>query len=407
MDTIEINDTPKHNPVLRILKIVCPIIGLAMTAVLLWNMLFCLNSVKTSDAEVPEVTEAAESTEPMNIALMDSFDTFMADTLSEAYEGAKSVRKFFWIEDDVEIPPLPDAAKYGETTDPATLQWLIDEAAGILEGQELTFSTDVEIFPGSKVTYYLDDSILAITWKAVYYDFVYTFCEVKVSHPSQVRRFIAEGTFGSDYLYRPTTMASMVNAVAAMSGDYYRGRNYGIVVYDGVVYQASHCQNVDTCYVDYDGNFHFTYRGEVANIEEAQKFVDDNNISFSFAFGPILVDDGVRCEPPSYALGEVNDEYPRAGICQKDELHYILVTANWEGAYYHSPTIHTFAAVIDTLGVKMAYTLDGGKTGAIAMDGKLMNPTHRGEQRRISDIIYFATAVPNYSDTTEATESAE
>lgn len=406
MDIIETNDSSKKPFAFRtVLKIACPLIGLVLTALLLWSMIFCLGS----DAQpmVSEETQPTEATEPVSVEMMDSYDSFIADVVNEAYEGAKSVKKFFWIEEDVEIPPLPDAAKYGETTDPSSLQWLLDEAAPILEGQELTFSTDVQVYPGSKVTYYLDDSIFAITWKAVYYDFVYTFCEVKVCHPSQVRRFIAEGTYGSDYLYQPTTMASMVNAVAAMSGDYYRGRDYGIVVYDGVVYQASHCNNVDTCYVDYNGDFHFTYKGEIADLEAAQKYVDENNISFSLAFGPILVDNGVRCEAPSYALGEVNDEYPRAGICQKDKLHYILVTANWEGAYYKSPTIHTFAAVMESLNVQKAYTLDGGQTGAIAMDGKLMNPTLRGEQRRISDIVYFATAVPNNAESAEATEPSE
>ncbi|MBQ7801802.1 MAG: phosphodiester glycosidase family protein [Oscillospiraceae bacterium] len=394
METTNTNKTPKG---FMWLKILLSVAGVILTALLLWNMLFLFGDTADTQLQEPEQTEPAE-TEPADYALMDGYDSFIADTMLDAYEGANSVKKLFWIDEEAELPPVPNAANYGETTDPTTLQWLVDEAQELLDGQELLFNTGVQIYPGSKVSYYIDDTIVAINWKEVHYSFVYTICEVKVAHPSQVRRFIAEGTYGSDYLYTPTTMASMTNAVAAMSGDYYRGRDYGIVVYDGTVYQASHCNNVDTCFVDVNGDFHFTYRGEIADAEAAQKYVDENNISFSLAFGPILVDNGVRCEHASYALGEVNDGYPRAAICQKDKLHYLLVAANWEGAYFESPDIHTFAAVIDTFNVQKAYTLDGGQTGAIAMDGKLMNPTLRGEQRRISDIVYFATAIPDGSD---------
>ena len=54
-----------------------------------------------------------------------------------------------------------------------------------------------------------------------------------------------------------------------------------------------------------------------------------------------------------------------------------------------------FAENIAQFGCEKAYTMDGGQTGAIAMNGKLMNPVQFGEQRRISDIIYFATAIPD------------
>lgn len=341
-------------------------------------------------------TEPTEPPAPRHYALMDTFDTLIADTMADAKAGALSVKKHFKIASNAEAAPVPDPNNYGSTDDPASLQWLLDEAAELLDRQDTVFSTDLELYPGSQVTYYYDETILAITWKQVFYDFVYTMCEVKVADASQFRRHIEEGTYGSNILSQPTDMAAKVNAVAASAGDYYRGRNYGIVVYEGKVYQVSSGSFVDTCYVDYNGDLHFTRSGEILDVESAQAYVDEHNISFSLAFGPVLVDDGQQCEPAGYALGEVNDHYPRAAVCQKDELHYVLVTANWQGPYASSPTIHTFAQAVAELGVEKAYSLDGGQTGAIAMDGKLMNPTLRGEQRRISDIIYFGTAIPDH-----------
>ena len=256
-----------------------------------------------------------------SLKLMDSYDCILSGVIDEAYSSALSVKKVFWIDEDADTVPTPNPENYGTANDPSTLQWLLDEAADLLDGQEMLFSTDVEIYPGSSVTYYYDETILAITWKQVFYDFVYTMCEVKIAHPSQFRRYIAENTYGSNYLYEPTVMASMVNAVAAESGDHYRGRSFGIVVYDGIVYQVTKGNYADTCYIDKNGDFHFTYRGEITDKETAQKFVDEHDISFSLAFGPILVDNGVRCEHASYVLGEVNEEYPRAAVCQKDKLH--------------------------------------------------------------------------------------
>lgn len=386
----------KRKHIVGVFVIVC-------AAVLLSGMLLMLSRQNRDARLSAEATEPTLPPQPEYYNLMDSFDSLIADTVAEARDGAMSVKKHFRIQPDA-TAPVPRQENYGSTNDPTSLQWLIDEASELLDGQEVVFSPDVEFYPGSEITYYYDETILAITWKQVLYDFVYTVCEVKVADTSQFRRHIEEDTYGSNVLSVPTDMAVRVNAVAASAGDYYRGRNYGIVVYDGIVYQVSSGQYVDTCFVDYDGNFHFTRCGELMDMESAQKYVDENNISFSLAFGPVLVDDGVRCEPDMYALGEANDHYPRAGICQKDELHYLLVTANWQGAYATSPTIHTFAKAVETFNVQKAYALDGGQTGTIAMNGKLMNPTLRGEQRRISDIVYFATALPNHSDESAVSE---
>ena len=58
-------------------------------------------------------------------------------------------------------------------------------------------------------------------------------------------------------------------------------------------------------------------------------------------------------------------------------------------------TIHRFAQNLLDRGVTKAYALDGGQTAVIAMDGQLINAVLYGQQRRISDIIYFATAIPD------------
>lgn len=346
----------------------------------------------------PEPTEPPAPTEPVNFGIMDVYDSVITLAVQDASAAAHAVPKVFWIPENALIPPVPNPACYGETDDPASLQWLLDEAADILGGQETVFHTGIEISPWANITYYLDESIFVITWQEIRDNYIYTFSEVKITHPSQFRRYLGNHEYDSGYINSTSKMSADVNAVMGSSADFYLGRNHGIIVYQGEVKRTNHSDLVDACFVDKKGNLILRPAGELNTVEEAQDFVDANEIDFSLAFGPILVRDGVRCEPKQYYLGEVNKNYARAALCQMDELHYVVVTANSQYSYRDHPTIHTFANHIESLGPKQAYTLDGGRTCTIAMRGQPMNPKESGE-RWISDIIYWGTAIASEEET--------
>ena len=290
------------------------------------------------------------------------------------------------------VAPVPLADGYGEAASIEEMDWFAEKAAGLLQGQKLYFGPERERLEGTPIKYYLDDSIAVVTWKELVGYTVLTFAEVKIADGSQFRRFLADGRYGADTQYKTTEMAQTVNAVLASSGDFYKFHYNGIVVYGNEVRKV-HSNKADTCFVDADGNLIFLYQDEKMTQEEAQRFVDENNIRFSLVFGPILVDNGERCEPATYDLGEVNSFSPRAALCQMDELHYLVVTANPEPENPGKLNIHQFAERIAETGCRKAYTLDGGQTAAIALDGELVNYVLYGQQRPISDIIYFATAV--------------
>lgn len=350
-------------------------------------LLVCL--VLAGSAYSPETPNPSDDAE-----LSNQFYAAISEALYEAESAVLAASKAFWVEEDALVAPVPDPEKFGSSDDPSSLQWLLEDAARLLDGQDTLFSTDIELLPNSTVTYYLDNSILAITWKQAIAGSAYTISEIKIRHPSQFRRYVAEGDFNSKKLYTPSTMSQMVNAVVGSSADHYRGRRRGVIVYDGEVMRVDTPHNIDTCYIDDAGNLIFSYQGELTGTEDAQAFVDEHNIRFSLAFGPILIDNGIRCEPENYTLGEVNDNYARAALCQLDKLHYLIVVANSESGAWHSPTIHEFAEVIDTFGCQKAYALDGGNTGSVVMNGKLINRTPFGYQRPQGDIIYFCTSIP-------------
>lgn len=326
-------------------------------------------------------------------AIMDKYDMYMTNEISNALDGVLSIEKVYWLSDSDLVAPEPNPACFGQVDKPSELMWLLDKASELIGDQEMLFNENTPVWEGDKIYYYYDETILVITWKEIRDRSIYTISEVKVSHPSQFRRFLADGEFGSDKQYATTDMAASVNAVVASSGDFYKFRQYGVIVYEGQV-RRFEGHYVDTCFITDSGDLVFAYQDQLKSEEEAQKFVDENDIRFSLAFGPILVDNGEMVQITNYPLGEIDREYSRAALCQMDDLHYLLVNCCGEASYQGRQRITTFARYIAEFGCEKAYALDGGQTTVIAMNDQMISSVDFGEQRMISDIIYFATAVP-------------
>ena len=345
-------------------------------------------------------TQAYTSYTKTNV--MDTYETYLSDQIRGILGDAAPQERTYQLSDDDMVAPTPNPDNYGQSDSPAQLQWLLDDAADLLDGQSFLFSTATQIKEGSTVHYYLDDTIFAVTWKQVFDDCVYTFSEVKIAHPSQFRRFLSNGQYGSGVLHTTSEMSESINAVVASSGDYYDYRSFGIVVNDGQVYRGrGHL--LDTCYIDENGDLLFTYAGDITDAETAQKFVDEHNVRFSLSFGPVMILNGEYCVPSVYNSGEINDPYARAALCQLGSLHYMVVTANSEDPHYCVPTVGEVALNLQSMGVTTAYALDGGQTAAIVMNDELINTVSYGSQREISDIIYFATALP-YGEDSEVSQ---
>ena len=352
-----------------------------LTAALLrWSVLHVGNPLSSVQAEVPKVD------------LMDQYDKYMTNGISNALDGILSIEKLYWLNDTDQIAPKPDQTKFGTAKDPEELEWLLDAAADLLDGQTTRFSTELEILPGSEIKYYLDDTILCITWKQEFGTAVYTFSEVKIAHPSQFRRFLADGEFGSDKQYYGTDMAAAVNAVTSSNGDFYKNRPYGTVIYNSEVYRVG--STLDVCCIDDQGEMLLVHRGEIQGQEAWERFVEENNVRFSITFGPILVENYQNVATDKYPLGEPDRPYSRAGLGKLGQLHYLLVTAGFDENHQKMPTIPQFAANMASFGCEKAYALDGGQTGTIVLNGQLVNRPDYGTQRTVSDIIYFATAIP-------------
>ena len=316
------------------------------------------------------------------------------DVRADALEGVTFIRRSYSIPENALIAPKPDAALFGETDDPAVVQAVVDSAAALLDGQSLAWNAKLAFMPGTTIKYYCDETILAIAWKEALGNSAVSFGEIKTAHGSQIRRYIANNSYGSDVQLYASDMARDVNAVIALNGDFYAFRKIGVTVYQRQLYRNAG-KTLDTCFVTAGGDLVFSHRGELASDEETLRFIADNDVLFSLSFGPILVENGVLVDPESYAnypVGEIKNIYSRSGIGQLGELHYLIATLGEQGPYNTRAQLGTFARYMADKGCLSAYALDGGQTATMIFNGSTFNRVDWGNERTMSDIVYFATA---------------
>ena len=368
-----------------ILRALMTLVFLALTLVLLvWTLVYLhpasgtLNSFSAADTK---------------LRLSDKLDVYVNNAASDALGDLTYIKKVYTLQESATVAPAPDPNGFGTTYDPADITELINRAAILLDGQRMVFDPTADFVPDEPIRYYFDDTILVITWQEYIEQRCCTFAEVKVAHGSQLRRKLAEDSYSSSVQLYASDMANASNAVVAMNGDFYAFRDLGITAYQRKLYRNNPAQ-VDSCFFTASGDMLVSRAGELMGEGEAERFIEANDVVFAVAFGPVLVDNGELQYCAGYPIGEVNTEYSRSCISMTDELHYLLMTINHTPDARPRATINELARIIYSKNVWKAYTLDGGQTAEIIMMGAPINHVDFGVERAVSDIIYFATAIP-------------
>ena len=303
------------------------------------------------------------------------------------------------IPEDALQGSVPEESGYLITEDPAEVAALLErpEAKALIGDQELLWRPDLPFVYGTKIRCYLDETILCILWQEPEKGCMATISEIFIADGSQLRRKISSDEPWSLWFERTSEFAQKSNAVLALSGDfYYHGRDCGVSVYQrGIV--RFRPENADTCFITAGGDMLFLYRGAGLNESEMRQYIEDNDVVFSLAFGPVLIDDGVDVTPEYYPWGEIKDYYARCALGMLGPRHYMTMNINCDTTrpeLDHLPSLRDLGDAVVKRGCWKAYTLDGGQTASTAFQGKLVNPVMYGVEKPISDIIYFASALP-------------
>ena len=370
--------------------------GLVSTVCLSAVVVVMLGMVRQVHPEQIRESDLQKDELSLNNQIRKEVENVKIDVLNSYLSSNGVIRKIYSIEKGSPVPaPKSENFVSVNPADAACIEAVIEQAEsyGLLHKEDVVFRPDVYFYENSTIEYYLDETIFALCWQEVVGNSVVSFAEVKVADPSQFRRKLAGDTYGSGKLMYCTEMYRQSNAVVAMNADFYSFRNLGITCYDGKIYRTE--DNLDTLFVDKNGDFIFYPRKQGASADELQKFVDENNIDFSIAFGPVLIENGELREITGYPIGEVLQIYSRAAICQVDSLHYLYAHVGHYGGGRKVVNVNTFSKMLYDKGVRHAYNIDGGQTGELIINGKIRNSIDFGSERTVSDMIYFATALPN------------
>lgn len=364
--------------------------GIVFLGVLLAVSLWLLTNIH------PNTTTVKTENARQEANLTSRFENLANNLASDALSDITYIKKVYSIPEDASVAPKPSQACFGESRDPAVIQGIIDGAAELLDGQETVWNPDISTFNNTPVKYYCDDTILSLVWKEVVDNTVFTFAEVKIADGSQLRRSLAGDAYSSSIQLKASDMASTVNAVTAMNGDFYAFRQVGIVVYKRNL-ERFEPSTLDSCFFTSKGEMIFAHRGELTSEEDTVRFIQDNDVVFSTSFGPILVENGELYKTHDYPIGEIFTKYARSAIGMTGDLHYLLMATSSEknSGYIAGVYVSKAGEIMYSKGCTMAYELDGGQTAVIIHNNDPANEIVYGSERTMSDIIYFATAIPD------------
>ena len=383
----EIDEEAVVSPSLRVLL---SVLSLLLAVVLL--LFVSLNVHPGSEASSSAASSAKSD-------LVGRLNVYMNNAASDALGELAYIKKQYTIDYSATSAPKPDESRfvtYGIDEADKVMD-VIEQARtfGLLDGQDVIFDPSVEFYWDSDIRCYCDETILAICWKEKINDRVCSFVEVKLADGSQIRRKLVNDTFGSNEKAVASELSRSANAVIAMNADYYKYRDLGVCVYQGQLcrYETS----CDVLFIDSNGDFRMLRASELGSREDVEQYIADNNIQFSMSFGPILVRDGeLQQLTGSYAggIGEMYEQYSRSGIGQYDKLHYLIATVNHSQDGTPRATVNQFAEIIYGKGVQNAYNFDGGQTSEVLINNERYNYVDWDNEREVSDILYFATAIP-------------
>lgn len=325
-------------------------------------------------------------------------DELAVRLLADAQERLTITRKHYALPLDAREGQTPLPEGFGETTDPAVVQSLLarPEIQSLLAGRELVWNSDIELFPDSVIRYYMDETIVVLVWQEVTAWACGTYSEIILGDGSQLCRKLGGDSFGSETYLTPTQYAEQTRAVLTLGADNYLDprRENGIFVYEGQVCRFEP-KTSDCCFVTDQGELLFITREQFATQEEAQAYVDEHRVRFSLCYGPVVIENGQDVCPESYYWGDIYGQQARSLLGVMGERHYLSCVVNGKApGYYH--LIQIFAAIDAMLehGCPRAYALEGGSTATAVLGTELVNVVQYGEERQMSDVLFFASALP-------------
>ena len=185
--------------------------------------------------------------------------------------------------------------------------------------------------------------------------------DVQLSDATLLRTAFAQDSFGTNIIATTSETCSRFGGLVALNGDYYGFRSTGIVVRNGVAFR-------------------------------------DAGAWQTWSFGPGVVDQAVVVPgidqveiDTNVGNHSIQGRQPRTAIGMVAANHFLLVAVDGRSSGYSvGLTLPDLTSLMQGLGCRVAYNLDGGGSTTMVFDGSLVNnPLGRGRECGTSDMIYL------------------
>ncbi len=273
-----------------------------------------------------------------------------------------------------------------ETTPSASSSVNIEQTAVISAMPETTAASTEEAKVVSTENSYSDGNISITIQEVRSYDSTIYVADVVLSSPEYLQTAFANSTYGRNVTAKTSSIAKNVNAILAINGDYYGARQNGYVIRNGVLYRSTANRNAEDLVIYRDGSFAIINESKVT----AQELLDAGAWNV-LSFGPALLIDGEIAVEAGEEVGRAMVSNPRTAIGIVDELHYLFVVSDGRTNASEGLSLRELAQVLQDLGAKTAYNLDGGGSSTMVFLGQIINnPTTNGKrisERSVSDIV--------------------
>lgn len=263
----------------------------------------------------------------------------------------------------VSASPIPTLAPVGLLGD--KYSWRFSEKEILTDhsysSKDVSISWDVyrdEVNYGKPVTFYVAD--------------------VLVQDVTRLRTAFAKGTYKAGGVRSMETIAKNSNCIIAISGDFARWHQNGLIIRNGEVFRQKRFTS-DLCVLYADGVME-TYEPGTISLQE----IMDNNPWQSWHFGPELLDR--QGQPKKKFNTGVWGRNPRSVIGYYEPGHYCLVVADGrQGRYSGGLDMRELSQLMYALGCVRAYNLDGGATAHMSWIDKVVNSPSK--DRKVNDVI--------------------
>ncbi len=212
--------------------------------------------------------------------------------------------------------------------------------------------------------------------------------DIVIDDTSLLKTGLAENAFGRNLTAKTSAIAAANDAILAINGDYYGFRDDGYVMRNGYLYRSTAAGDSQEDLVIYeDGTMEIIREGDVT----AEELAAAGAVQI-FSFGPGLIEDGQIIVSENEEVDQSMTSNPRTAIGMIEEGHYVMVVSDGRTEESEGLSLYELALVMENLGCKVAYNLDGGGSSTLWFNGEVINNPTSGrsiKERSVSDIVYI------------------